>query len=349
MDAMGGDLLQQAEQFLRDGNKEAALPILMEYVRRNPDNARAWWMLGFTVTDPKQQMECLERVLRLAPENTRARDRLHKLKTGSVVAGKVSPSRNNNRVLLASLLSIFLCGGLGVFAFLLALKNNSQGFFPPSSNLIPLTATQPVFTQTLPVTWTPTMPGTPTLVQNIVPVETSFSAVETVAPDRIIVDYGHGLPIGTKAPDFTLKNSANGQKLSLSDYTGQPVIIYFVRATDDCSFCTYNATEMQKIYDDYKDQGVMVLGINIGGFSAGEEGPGLKQGLRYQESLNLTHPILNDWQAKAFQAYKGDAYPINYFIDSQGMIHDFFWGSMEYTMINIKLRLMLDLIPTPAP
>src|SRR5688572_23648911 len=80
MDDMGGDLLGQAEQFLKNGNKQAALPLLMEYARRNPGVARGWWMLSFAVTDPRQQIECLERVLRIDPNSIQAQTQLQKIR-----------------------------------------------------------------------------------------------------------------------------------------------------------------------------------------------------------------------------------------------------------------------------
>ena len=72
--------LQHAEQLLREGNKQEARTVLVEYVRSNPSSTRGWWMLSFALTDPKQQIECVERVLRLDPNYAPARARLEKLK-----------------------------------------------------------------------------------------------------------------------------------------------------------------------------------------------------------------------------------------------------------------------------
>ncbi|MBI3173541.1 MAG: redoxin domain-containing protein [Chloroflexi bacterium] len=75
----GMSLLEQAEELLRAGKRQAALPLLAEYLQGHPNSARCWWLLSLAVTDLRQQIDCMERVLVIDPNYTPARTRLEKL------------------------------------------------------------------------------------------------------------------------------------------------------------------------------------------------------------------------------------------------------------------------------
>ena len=75
----GASLLEQAEELLRAGKRQAALPLLAEYLQGHPNSARCWWLLSLAVTDLRQQIDCMERVLVIDPNYTPARTRLEKL------------------------------------------------------------------------------------------------------------------------------------------------------------------------------------------------------------------------------------------------------------------------------
>lgn len=67
----------------------------------------------------------------------------------------------------------------------------------------------------------------------------------------------------TNVYDFEVIKS-NGEEVSLSAYTGQPIVI--VNTASKCGF-TPQFQELQELYDDYKDQGLVVLGFPCGQFS----------------------------------------------------------------------------------
>src|SRR5687767_7422125 len=86
MKPWGDTVLQDAEQLLREGRIQEARPLLVAHVQKDPSSARGWWLLSMALSDPKQQMDCLERVLRIDPNHAPAQARLSKLK------GAVPPS-----------------------------------------------------------------------------------------------------------------------------------------------------------------------------------------------------------------------------------------------------------------
>lgn len=70
----------------------------------------------------------------------------------------------------------------------------------------------------------------------------------------------HMIEENTTAPDFTLKDQA-GIDHSLSDYLGQWVLVYFY-PKDDTPGCTIEACSIRDAWEDFKQAGVTVLGVN---------------------------------------------------------------------------------------
>jgi peroxiredoxin Q/BCP len=65
---------------------------------------------------------------------------------------------------------------------------------------------------------------------------------------------------GEPAPDFTLTSDA-GERISLSDFRGAPVVLYFY-PKDDTSGCTAQACGIRDAYADFERAGAVVLGIS---------------------------------------------------------------------------------------
>lgn len=65
---------------------------------------------------------------------------------------------------------------------------------------------------------------------------------------------------GDEAPDFTLPNQAD-EPVSLSDFAGQPVVVYFYPRADTPG-CTTEACGFRDAWADYADADAVVLGIS---------------------------------------------------------------------------------------
>ena len=65
---------------------------------------------------------------------------------------------------------------------------------------------------------------------------------------------------GEKAPDFTLPDQ-DGNPVSLADYKGQTVVLYFYPKADTPG-CTTQACGLRDAISDFNDIGVAVLGIS---------------------------------------------------------------------------------------
>ncbi len=61
------------------------------------------------------------------------------------------------------------------------------------------------------------------------------------------------------APDFTLPD-CHGAKVSLSEFRGRVVLLQFFQT--GCPVCQREAPILEEIYRDYKDQGLVVIGVS---------------------------------------------------------------------------------------
>ena len=65
---------------------------------------------------------------------------------------------------------------------------------------------------------------------------------------------------GDKAPTFTVATSGGG-KISLADYLGKNVILYFY-PKDDTPGCTKEACAFRDHFADFKKKGAVVFGVS---------------------------------------------------------------------------------------
>lgn len=69
------------------------------------------------------------------------------------------------------------------------------------------------------------------------------------------------LNVGDKAPDFKA-NDQNGKIVSLKDYKGQKVVLYFY-PKDDTPTCTVQACNLRDNISALKAKGINVIGISV--------------------------------------------------------------------------------------
>ena len=97
---------------------------------------------------------------------------------------------------------------------------------------------------------------------------------------------------GKKAPAFSLPDQ-DGQKHSLADYAGQPVIIYFY-PKDDTPGCTKESCAFQDNLPTFKKSKAVVLGVSVLN-SARKK--------RFADKYGLTFPLLADEDHAVMEKY----------------------------------------------
>jgi thioredoxin-dependent peroxiredoxin len=97
---------------------------------------------------------------------------------------------------------------------------------------------------------------------------------------------------GQEAPDFELTSDA-GERVRLSQFRGQPVVLYFY-PKDDTPGCTAQACDIRDNYDDFTKRGAVVLGV-----SADDESSHVK----FKEKYGLPFTLLADPDHEVAEQY----------------------------------------------
>ena len=100
------------------------------------------------------------------------------------------------------------------------------------------------------------------------------------------------LEAGMKAPDFAL-NDKDGNKVSLSDFLGKKVVLYFY-PMDNTPGCTRQACAFAGAYKEFKEKGVEVIGISRDSVASH---------VKFAEKHNLPFILLSDPELEAIKAY----------------------------------------------
>lgn len=124
---------------------------------------------------------------------------------------------------------------------------------------------------------------------------------------------------GSMAPGFDLA-SVDGKRIRLADYKGKTVWLCCWRV--GCPPCREELPYLQELYVKHKDEGFVVLGINVS-----DDRAMVSDFLRKQQ---ITFPSVLDTSEAAATVcsgqYGGGAVPMNYLIDGDGLIIDAWFG-----------------------
>jgi thioredoxin-dependent peroxiredoxin len=126
---------------------------------------------------------------------------------------------------------------------------------------------------------------------------------------------------GNPAPDFTL-TSDSGERVSLSQFRGQRVVLYFY-PKDDTPGCTAQACGIRDSYDDFEQRGAVVLGV-----SPDEESSHVKfkqkYGLPFTLLADPEHEVAEQYGVWGERKYMGKTYMgverSTFLIDEDGRI-----------------------------
>ncbi len=97
---------------------------------------------------------------------------------------------------------------------------------------------------------------------------------------------------GSKAPAFTLPD-AEGNKVSLSDFAGQRVVVYFY-PRDDTPGCTKEACQFNDALSQFEGLGIPVIGISPDKQAAH---------VKFRDKYGLQFPLLSDPDHKVMEKY----------------------------------------------
>jgi thioredoxin-dependent peroxiredoxin len=138
------------------------------------------------------------------------------------------------------------------------------------------------------------------------------------------------LKVGSKAPDFILSD-AEGKKVSLSDFKGKKIVLYFY-PKDDTPGCTKEACSFRDVYDRILAKGAVVIGISADNAESHKN---------FKKKYNLPFHLLSDEEHKIIETYGawGDK-------SFQGKISK---GIIRSTYIIDEKGVILEVFPKVTP
>ncbi len=137
------------------------------------------------------------------------------------------------------------------------------------------------------------------------------------------------LSAGDVAPDFTLPD-ADGNEVSLHDYRGRKVIVYFYPAASTPG-CTKQACDFRDSITELNGEGLEVIGIS-------PDKPAKLAKFRDKEGLNF--PLLSDEEKTTLKAWGAFGEKKNYGKVYEGVIRSTFLvdeeGKIEVAQYNVR-------------
>lgn len=98
---------------------------------------------------------------------------------------------------------------------------------------------------------------------------------------------------GDKAPDFTLQ-ADDGREVSLKDYQGKKVVLYFY-PKDDTPGCTREAAEFRDTIKQLENENAVIVGVSKDSVESHK---------KFKEKYGLPFTLLSDPEAKVLRLYE---------------------------------------------
>ncbi|WP_028610491.1 thiol-disulfide oxidoreductase ResA [Paenibacillus harenae] len=139
------------------------------------------------------------------------------------------------------------------------------------------------------------------------------------------------LKAGSEPPQFELAD-LDGHVHRLSDYKGKAVVVNFWGTF--CPPCVKEMPEFERQYEKWKDQGLVILAINLS-----EDTLTVNNFVR---RFDLHYPILRDVNRKTERSYGLKSYPTTFFINRDGSILEIKVGGMTEADIDERIERLLQ-------
>jgi cytochrome c biogenesis protein CcdA/thiol-disulfide isomerase/thioredoxin len=143
----------------------------------------------------------------------------------------------------------------------------------------------------------------------------------------------------TAAPELQgLTSWINSSPLTLKHLRGKVVLVDFW--TYSCINCIRSVPFVEKWYQTYHDQGLVVLGINTPEFAFEHDPANVATAVK---SDGITYPVALDNDYETWNVFKNNSWPADYLIDKQGNIRYVSLGEGEYDTTEKAIQELLGI------
>lgn len=112
------------------------------------------------------------------------------------------------------------------------------------------------------------------------------------------------------APAFTLDRLDRNGQLAVADLRGKAVVVNFWASW--CIPCRDEAPVLQKTYERYRDQGLVVLGVDVNDFR--------QDARRFMKRYGLSYPVVYDGKGSTVGKWGVRGFPETFFVDRTGKL-----------------------------
>ncbi|MBN1678859.1 MAG: TlpA family protein disulfide reductase [Anaerolineae bacterium] len=145
-------------------------------------------------------------------------------------------------------------------------------------------------------------------------------------------------PTEGPAPDFSVtafdlaRLDRPGERITLDSLKGQAVVINFWASY--CAPCRDEAPMLERVWRDYRDQGVVMLGINTDDIES--------DALAYMDEYDITFPNAPDQGGRVEDDYRITGIPETFVIDRDGEIVRHFIATPRESDLRTVIERALD-------
>ena len=207
-------------------------------------------------------------------------------------------------LLLAAVLFNACVGSAGDGVAVESFSSVREGAVTPTALVVPTPTATPEIAA---LTATPVRSATsePSPTATALPTATPDPATPTPAPTPVTVRLSGD---GSLAQDFNL-TLFSGETLALSDLRGQVVVLNFWASW--CPPCRWEMPSFESMYQEYRDQGVVFVGVAVSDFE--------EDARAFADMTGVTYPIGRDLSGIA-RDYRVLSLPTTVFIDTEGKV-----------------------------
>ncbi len=144
-----------------------------------------------------------------------------------------------------------------------------------------------------------------------------------------------------KAPELVgITGWINSSPLTMEELKGKVVLVDFW--TYSCINCLRTLPYLEKWYADYKDQGLVIIGVHTPEFEFEKDPQNVAAAAK---RLGVEYPIALDNKYQTWQAFHNNYWPAHYLIDQEGNIPDGAFGEGGYAATENEIRKLFGLSP----